>query len=55
MGKETLEQMMARLKDGLPSAKWINTSVGVVNTGNKAAALRAAHKLAELRMRKAKA
>ncbi len=52
--KESMLDMMKRLEDGLPSAKWINTSVGVVNTGNKNAAEIAAIRLMEKRARDAK-
>ncbi len=47
-------EMMRRLEDGLPSKKWINTSVGVVNTGNKNAAELAAIRLMEKRAEDAK-
>lgn len=49
--KESMAEMITRLNEGLPSAKWIQTSVGVVNTGNKEAAMIAAKKLVELRAR----
>lgn len=51
--KESMAEMMARVNDGMPSAKWISTSVGVVNTGNKNAAEIAAVRLMELRAKEA--
>lgn len=41
--------MMKRVNDGLPSDKWINTSVGVVNTNNKNATALASIRLMQLR------
>lgn len=40
---------MRRLAAGMPSGKWISTSVGVVNTNNEAAMLRAALRLKKMR------
>ena len=49
MSKESLEEMMKRLDEGMPSRHWIQTSVGTVIMRNKAAAMRAGARLAEKR------
>lgn len=51
--KESLAEMMARVNDGMPSAKWIQTSVGLVNMGNENASMLAGERLAKLRAAKA--
>lgn len=52
--KESLGEMMARVQAGMPSGHWKNTSVGVVNFRNKAAAERAAIRLVKIRAEKDK-
>ena len=51
--KESMADMMKRVNDGMPSGKWIQTSVGTVNTGNKNAAELAAIRLVEMRAKEA--
>lgn len=47
--KETLEQMMNRVKDGIPGPAWIQTSVGLINTRNHIAMLKAKARLKKLK------
>ena len=47
--RESLAEMMERLEEDMPGHKWINTSVGTVNTNNKNAMA-----LASIRLMKAK-
>ena len=54
MSKESLSDMMKRVNDGLPSEKWISTSVGVVNMGNENSAMLAGARLAKMRAEKSK-
>ena len=48
-----MADMMKRVHAEMPSAKWINTSVGVVNMGNENAAMLAGARLAKQRAAKA--
>lgn len=53
MAKESMEQMIERLNDGIPGKHWIQTSVGLVNMRNHGAAMEAGARLAKLKAEKA--